>query len=83
DLMIGVHLAAVAEAMSFCERLGIDTDLMFDIVSNAAGASRMFVKAFGAMQKGGWKLGSAPDAEGVRGRLVSSPTFAGRKAFTD
>ncbi|KAL8684202.1 MAG: hypothetical protein Q9218_008382, partial [Villophora microphyllina] len=31
DLMIGVHLAAVAEAMSFCERLGIDTDLMFDI----------------------------------------------------
>ncbi|KAL8698169.1 MAG: hypothetical protein Q9201_006726 [Fulgogasparrea decipioides] len=72
DLMIGVHTAAVSEAMSFCERLGIDTDLMFDIVSNAAGASRMFVKAFEPMKQGGWSLKAAPDAKGIRDRLVSA-----------
>ncbi|KAL8730122.1 MAG: hypothetical protein Q9181_004779 [Wetmoreana brouardii] len=69
DLMIAVHTTAVSEAMSFCERLGIDTDLMFDIVSNAAGASNMFRKAFEPMKQGGWSLKAAPDAEGIRDRL--------------
>lgn len=75
DLMIGVHLVTVAEAMSFCERLGIDTELMFDIVSNAAGASRIFVKAFKSMQQGAWSLKAAPDAEGIRNRLVRGSFF--------
>ena len=71
DLMIGVHLAALSEAMAFCERLGIDTDLMFDIVSNAAGASAVFPKAFKDMQKGQWSLRSVDHVEEIRDALVS------------
>ncbi|KAL9578908.1 MAG: hypothetical protein Q9203_006924, partial [Teloschistes exilis] len=72
DLLIGVHLAVVAEAMSFCDRLGIDADLMYDIVANAAGASNAFVSSFEALRKGGWALKAAPDAEGVRDRLAEA-----------
>ncbi|KAK3171330.1 hypothetical protein OEA41_003414 [Lepraria neglecta] len=71
DLMGGVHLAAMAEAMSFCEHLGIDTNLMYDIVSNAAGASAIFLKTFADMQKGNWKLRSVASVEEIRDRLVS------------
>lgn len=71
DLMVGVHLAAMAEAMSFCEHLGIDTNLMYDIVSNAAGASAIFLKTFVDMQKGNWKLRSVVSVEEIRDRLVS------------
>lgn len=39
DLLVGVHLAAMSEAMAFCEVLGIDTELTYDIVLNAAGAT--------------------------------------------
>lgn len=71
NLMVGVHLAAMSEAMSFCKYLDIDTDLMFDIVSNAAGASAVFSrKNFDAMRNGKWSLGSAPDAAGIRDGLV-------------
>ena len=70
DLMIGMHLAAMSEAMSFCERLGIDTDLMFDIVSNAAGASEVFLKSFRSMQSGTWSLESVPGAADIRDKLV-------------
>ena len=72
DLMVGVHLAAVSEAMSFCEYLGVDADLMFDIVSNAAGASEVFLKAFKPMQQEGWLLKGLPDAFHIRDRLVSA-----------
>lgn len=71
DLMVGVHLAAMTEAMSFCEHLGIDTDLMYDIVSNAAGSSAIFVKTFRDMQRGKWSMGSVPGVEKIRDGLVS------------
>ncbi|KAL8864719.1 MAG: hypothetical protein Q9174_007246, partial [Haloplaca sp. 1 TL-2023] len=70
DLLVGVHLVAVAEAMSFCDHMGIDAMLMYDIVSNAAGASKMFVKAFEPLRKAKWSLKLAPDAVAIRDRLV-------------
>lgn len=69
DLMVGVHLAAMSEAMAFCETLGVDSALMYDIVSNAAGASNVFGKYFGRMRERGWGL---KGLEGVRERLVSA-----------
>ena len=73
NLMIGVHLAAVSEAMSFCEHLGIDASLMFDIVTHAAGASAIFLKTFKEMQKGAWCLQSVTGVETIRDRLVNFP----------
>ena len=70
-LLIGVHVAVISEAMSFCEKLGIDTDIMFDIVSNAAGSSIMFTRSFKGMQKQKWSLGGVPNAKMVRDQLVS------------
>lgn len=72
DLMVGVHLAAMSEAMAFCETLGVDSALMYDIVSNAAGASNVFGKYFGRMRERGWGL---KGLEGVRERLVSATFF--------
>ena len=71
DLLIGVHLAVMSEAMTFCERLGIDVDLMFDIVSNAAGSSAVFVKTFSDLRTGAWSLKAVHDVERIRNRLVS------------
>ena len=72
DLMIGVHLATMSEAMAFCERLGIDADLMYDIVSNAAGASKVYEKYFGKLKKAGWGLKGVPGIVEIRQRLVSA-----------
>jgi hypothetical protein len=71
DLMVGVHLAAVAEAMKFSEHLGLDTDLVYDIVSNAAGASAAFLMGFEEMRKGGWSLKAVTGVDKIRDRLVS------------
>lgn len=70
DLMVGVHATATAEAMSFCTRLGIDVELMYDIVSNAAGASAVFNNRFAAMKQERWML-RGKEMEDVRSRLVS------------
>ena len=70
-LMVAVHLAVMTEAMSFCEHLSIDTDLMFDIISNAAGSSAIFVKTFKDMQKENWSLRSVKGVERIREGLVS------------
>ena len=72
NLIIGVHLAATAEAMSFCDYLGIETDLMYDIVLNAAGSSKVFEKYFKQLKGNGWSL---KGTEGVRDALVSSTSF--------
>ena len=72
SLMMGVHMVVANEAMRFCERLGIDTDLMFDIVSNAAGSSAVFMKYFQRMQKDAWLLRSVPGVADLRDRLVGS-----------
>ena len=73
DLLVGVHLAVVSEAMGFCEVLGIEADLMFDIVRNAAGASRVFETYFRRMKENGWRVKGLKGVEGIRNRLVSLP----------
>ncbi|TNH09352.1 L-threonate dehydrogenase [Testudinibacter sp. TR-2022] len=42
QLLAGVHIAAGAEAMALAARAGIPLDLMYDVVTNAAGNSWMF-----------------------------------------
>ena len=81
-LLIGVHAAVISEAMSFCEKLGIDTNIMFDIVSNAAGSSIMFTRWFKDMQKAKWSLRAVPNANLVAYQLVSmTSTGAQRPAM--
>ena len=41
QLMCGVHIAVAAEALSLAEKLGLDMDAMYDIVSGSAAASWM------------------------------------------
>jgi putative dehydrogenase len=42
QLLAGVHIAAGAEAMALAARANIPLDLMYDVVTNAAGNSWMF-----------------------------------------
>ena len=76
DLLVGVHLGAIAEAMSFCDFLGLDSDLMYDVVSNAAGSSAMFHKAFPEMRRAKWNLKGVLDIEDIRARLVTRSIVA-------
>ena len=72
QLLIAVHFAVISEAMSFCEKLGIDTNIMFDIVSNAAGSSTVFHKStFEAMQKENWSLAAISNADSTQDILVN------------
>lgn len=75
DLLVGVHLAVMSEAMAFCEILGLDTELIYDIVSNAAGASRVFEKYFRDMKENRWTVNGVQGIEGIRDRLVSFAAF--------
>lgn len=81
DLMVGVHLAAMSEAMAFCEKLGIDTELMYDIVSNAAGASKVFDKYFRPMKEAGWGLKGLRGVEEVRNSLMKAVSKAGELKY--
>ncbi|KAL2478890.1 ketose-bisphosphate aldolase class-II family protein [Forsythia ovata] len=42
QLLAGVHIASAAEAMAFGARLGLDTRLLFDVITQSAGSSWMF-----------------------------------------
>ncbi|KAJ0105252.1 hypothetical protein Patl1_19593 [Pistacia atlantica] len=42
QLLAGVHIASTAEAMAFGARLGLNTRVLFDIISNSGGTSWMF-----------------------------------------
>lgn len=76
DLMVGVYLATLSEAMVFCERLDIEAELMYDVVTNAAGASEVFEKYFGQMREVGWSFQGVKGAEEVRDRLVSAVCYS-------
>ena len=39
QLLAGVHIAAGAEAMAFGARLGINTRMLFDVITNSGGTS--------------------------------------------
>lgn len=42
QLLAGVHIASAAEAMAFGARMGLDTRMLFEIISNGRGYSWMF-----------------------------------------
>ncbi|KAL8979100.1 MAG: hypothetical protein Q9205_005486, partial [Flavoplaca limonia] len=69
DIMIGVHTATITEAMRFCEHLGVDKTLMYDIVSNAAGNSKVFENYFRGMGMEGWSVEGIEEADVIVGRL--------------
>jgi len=42
QLLAGAHIALAAEAMAFGAKAGIDTQVLFDVISSSAGSSWMF-----------------------------------------
>ncbi|KAM6557353.1 hypothetical protein CsatB_004372 [Cannabis sativa] len=42
QLLAGVHIASAAEAMAFGARLGLNTRILFDVITNRRGTSWMF-----------------------------------------
>ncbi|KAF3773654.1 putative oxidoreductase GLYR1-like protein [Nymphaea thermarum] len=51
-LLEGIHLVAAAEALLLGSRAGINSWVLYDILSNAAGSSRIFVNRVPQMIKG-------------------------------
>lgn len=64
-------MAAITEAMAFCQFLDVDVELMYDIVVNAAGNSKVFAGCFRGMQGKGWRVEGLEQGGEVVGRLVS------------
>jgi 3-hydroxyisobutyrate dehydrogenase len=52
--MAGVHLAAAAEAMALGAAVGLDTKQLQEIISTAAGSSKIFVDRVPQMLSGEW-----------------------------
>jgi 3-hydroxyisobutyrate dehydrogenase len=65
DIFAGVHLAASIEAIRFVHALGLDADIMFDIISNAAGSNAQFVQSVPQMRR------DAPSLRDVQGSQVT------------
>jgi len=73
DLLAGIHLAASVEGLAFCKALGMDTKLMYEIISKAAGWNKMFTDHMPAMlEKNEWTLAHCKGAESVRDRLSTA-----------
>ncbi|EFJ29345.1 hypothetical protein SELMODRAFT_440731 [Selaginella moellendorffii] len=61
QLLAGIHLVVAAEAVALGARAGLDTQLVFDIISNAAGSSWMFVDRVPRMLSGDYSSHSNLD----------------------
>lgn len=59
QLLAGVHIAAAAEAMALASRLGLDTRSFYEIVSNSAASSWMFVNRVPQILDNDWTPHSA------------------------
>jgi 3-hydroxyisobutyrate dehydrogenase len=70
DLFAGSHLATAVEAMGFTEAVGLDTDVMYDIISKAAGANTQFIDCVPKMKKPTWTLKGVLTAKEISDRLV-------------
>ena len=71
DLLAGVYLASAREAMAFAENVGMDTDVLYDIVCKGAGSTAMFARVVPGMKVGaGWSIKGVADAAAIRDRLV-------------
>ncbi|CAK7235654.1 hypothetical protein SBRCBS47491_009368 [Sporothrix bragantina] len=71
NIFAGGHLATAAEAMGFTEAVGLDTAVMYDIISKAAGSNWQFVENVPKMKTPTWSLRDVPSAPEVGRRLVS------------
>jgi 3-hydroxyisobutyrate dehydrogenase len=73
DIMAGVNLASTLECLTFAKHVGLDIDLLGDIVIKGAGSSAMFESALRSMLKAGsLALTSVPGAGAIRDRLESA-----------
>lgn len=61
QLLAGVHIAAGAEAMAMAAKAGIPLDLMYDVVTNAAGNSWMFENRMKSVVEGDYTPTSMVD----------------------
>lgn len=61
QLLVGIHIATACEAMALAATAGLDTKVVFDIISNAAGSSWAFVNRVPHMLEGCWESRSALD----------------------
>ncbi|ECG1193325.1 NAD(P)-dependent oxidoreductase [Salmonella bongori] len=61
QLLAGVHIAAAAEAMALASRAGIPLDVMYDVVTHAAGNSWMFENRMQHVVDGDYTPRSAVD----------------------
>lgn len=61
QLLAGVHIAAGAEAMALAARAGIPLEIMYDVVTNAAGNSWMFENRMRHVVDGDYSPKSAVD----------------------
>lgn len=61
QLLAGVHIAAGAEAMALAARAGIPLDVMYDVVTHAAGNSWMFENRMKGVVEGDYSPTSAVD----------------------
>lgn len=61
QLLAGVHIAAAAEAMALAARAGIPLDVMYDVVTHAAGNSWMFENRMQHVVDGDYAPRSAVD----------------------
>lgn len=73
DLLAGIHLAASVEGMAFCKHLDIPRQIMYEIISKAAGWNAMFTKHIpGMLEKDVWTLEACPAAEEVGAKLKAA-----------
>ncbi|MGY6038215.1 L-threonate dehydrogenase [Aeromonas sp. AE23HZ002T15] len=61
QLLAGVHIAVAAEAMALASKAGISLDLMYDVVTHAAGNSWMFENRMPRVLCGDYQARSAVD----------------------
>lgn len=61
QLLAGVHIAVAAEAMAMAKKAGIPLDIMYDVVTNAAGNSWMFENRMAHVLSGDYTPLSAVD----------------------
>ena len=76
QLLAGVHIAAGAEAMALASRANIPLDIMYDVVTNAAGNSWMFENRMKHVVDGDYTPHSAVDIFVKDLRLVTETALS-------
>ncbi|KAH7134286.1 NAD binding domain of 6-phosphogluconate dehydrogenase-domain-containing protein [Dactylonectria macrodidyma] len=76
DIMVGVHLAATAEARAFTDAVGLNAEQMFEIVCSAAGWNVQYEKYALKMRKGPWYLREIEESKDIGVRLSKAVTKA-------